>query len=754
MQLGILLYLSLYKIMRSFFIPLCFFASISFGQVMNDFDRLTCKGEIPSDFTSLAKHLFEKDFELNEDEELDEDFFLSTRFYNDELLQSGKILFNDLLSVYIRDVARYLLKDDPELLKQLRFYVIRSNAVNAFSTDQGIVLFTTGLLANIENEAQLAFILGHEISHFTEKHVRKGYVEYKDFERSKGKYRRLSYYDAINKMSNYDKAQELEADTKGIDIYLKSNYDPAEIENAFLALHFGYLPFEDVPFDRAFLETENLKLPDPLFPDTIRSINMKLDYNDEGSTHPNIEIRINTASDYYVSKEQAGNEKFHVADEKKFKELQLMARLESINMDLSDRFYADALYKIFILSNDYPDNRFLDLSKVKALYGLAKYKNYNRFAEATSRLIEVEGQSYKLHFLLRTLSRQQLNVVAYRHLHDMHLKYPNDLEFTAYYEDFRKEFALNSLIDFDQLAATSIDAVLNQTTDTIAFNIEDSIKKIDLSSHTKFEKAQLKKDLIALRSKQKSIDPETNFHLYALSDLVAEGEFIQDLKKLKNELIATKQKEEALKKSQENTIRNKGYRLGIKNIMVVDPIYEDYTLKEEIDLIQSEEKKISISEIYTKKFKRLDLNVQVLDSKSLTSSDVDRYNEIALIKDWMSEILDHDGIDMISSTHFRMAEICEKYNTSNFLFSGIYSFKDRKEPNIWHWMALGTVYLAPITAIDLLTVHNYFEMVSFEIDAKKDKVEMLDIQAVNLKSYDKIIRSYIYNVLYQINTAQ
>lgn len=740
--------------MRSFFIAVFLNSFFSHGQGTIDFDRLSCKGEIPSDFTSLSTTLFERDYELNEDQELDEDFFLSTRFYNDELLQSGKILFNDLLSVYIRDVARYLLKDEPALLNQLRFYVIRSNAVNAFSTDQGIVLFTTGLLANIENEAQLAFILGHEISHFTEKHVRKGYVEYKDFAKSKGKYRRLSYYDAINRMSSYDKAQELDADTKGVDIYLKSDYDPAEIENAFLALHYGYLPFEDVPFDGAFLETENLKIPNHLFPDTIRPINMDLNYSDEGSTHPNIETRINTALNYYVSKGSDGKEKFHVVDETKFKEFQLMARLESINMDLSDRFYADALYKIFILSRDFPDNRFLDVSKVKALYGLAKYKNYNRFTEATSRLVEVEGQSYKLHYFLKTINRQQLNVITYRHLYDMTLKYPNDVEFTAYYQDFRKEFALNSMIDFDQLTATSIEAALNQTIDTVYFNIEDSIKKVDLSTHTKFEKAQLKKELIALRSQRKSIDPATNFHLYALSDLVAQGKFIEELKTLKTELTTQRQKAEELKISQVNNIRKKGYRLGVKNLMVVDPIYEDYTLNEEINLIKSEQKKIRVSDIYSKKFKRLDLNVQILDSKSLTASDVERYNEIALIKDWMSEVLDHDGIDMISSSHFRMADVCEKYNTTSFLFSGIYSYKNRKEANAWHWVALGTVYLAPITAIDLLTVHNYFEMVSFVIDAKKDKMEMLDIQTVNLKSYNKIVRSYIYNILYQINTEQ
>jgi beta-barrel assembly-enhancing protease len=740
--------------MRSLFITLFLYSTLSFNQGIKNFDRLTCHGEIPADFTSLATQIFEKDYELNEDEELDKDFFLNTRFYNDELLQSGKIVFNDPLSAYIKDVASYLLKDDPELFNQLRFYVIRSNAVNAFSTDQGIVLFTTGLLANIENEAQLAFILGHEISHFTEKHVRKSYVEYKDFERSKGKYRRLSYYDAINRLSRYDKLQELDADSKGVDIYLQSDYDPLEIENAFLVLHYGYLPFEDYIFDQKFLETKNLKIPDHLFPDSIRAINMDLDYNDEGSTHPNIEKRINNAISYYANADQVGKEKFVVINESDFEALRLIARLESINMDLSDRFYADALYKVFILSKDFPDDRFLDLSKVKALYGLAKYKNRNRFEEATSRLVEVEGESYTLHYFLRILNRSQLNIIVYRHLYDMFMKYPNDIEFKAYYEDFRNEFALNSMINFDQLMPISMDDAISSSMDTLKFNIEDSIKKIESSSLSKIEKAELKKDLFELRSNQKSINPANNFHLYALHDLVSNEGFTEKIKSLQKELLEAKRKEDALKISEEIILNKRGYQLGINELMVIDPIYEDYTLNKGVDFLQSEKRKIRISDIYTKKFRRLDMNVQVLDSKSLNAQDVQRYNEIALIKDWMSEILDHDGINMISSSHFRMNEICDKYNTSNFLFSGIYSFKDRKEINKWHWVSLGTVYLAPIAVIDLLTIHNYFEMVSFEIDAKTDKLEMLDIQVVNLKSYDKIIRSYIYNILYQLNAGE
>ncbi|NOQ76060.1 MAG: M48 family metalloprotease [Crocinitomix sp.] len=724
------------------------------GQGVADFDRIICEESIPSDFTTLTTHLFEDDYALNLNEELDKDFFLSTRFYTDQLLQSGKILFNDPLTNYVSKIGKHLLKDDLALYEQLRFYVIRSNAVNAFATDQGIIVFTTGLIAHAENEAQIAFILGHEISHFTEKHVRKTYVEYKDYAKSKGRYRRLSYYEAINKMSLYNKAQELEADEKGIAIYLNSTYASSEIENAFVALHYGYLPYEEKPFDPVFLETEQLNIPASYFPDTVKSIDQNLNFDDHGSTHPNMRKRIDAANPIVEKRSSEGNKKFEVVNESEFKTLQTLARFEGINIDLADRFYGDALFNIFVMSEEFPNNRFLDISKVKALYGLAKYKNHQRFDEATSRLEKVEGESYKLHYLLRILNRQQLNVITFRHLFDLQQKYPNDAEFKMYYADFLNEFALNSKIDFDKLKAIPLAASNDSLLNKPSFNLKDSIKTIELSAYSKVKKAQLKKDLYAYKKQFNNSNPETDFHLYGLHDLAEDRSFIPNLKSLNRTLVQERNQKDSTLAANKKRIKNHGYTLGIKEVMVVDPIYQDNRLNKDENYLKSEQRKIEIAETYTKEFKRLDIGTQIIDSKSLTTNDVTKYNDIALIKDWMSEILDHDGIDMISSSHFRMKEIQKKHKVSNFLFTGVYSFKDHKELTGMRFLLLGSIYLTPFVLIDWLMVHNQFQMVSFEINAETDEIEMLNVQDVNLNATPKMIRSYMYNILYQLNSEK
>lgn len=53
------------------------------------------------------------------------------------------------------------------------FSILDSEAINAFSCPGGYIFVSKGLLKKIENEAQLAGVLGHEIAHVTQKHVVK-----------------------------------------------------------------------------------------------------------------------------------------------------------------------------------------------------------------------------------------------------------------------------------------------------------------------------------------------------------------------------------------------------------------------------------------------------------------------------------------------------------------------------------------------------------------------------------------------------
>lgn len=729
-------------------IILLFVASSPICQTIENFTGLKSGGQIPADFTVLSTDKFSHDYVTNEDWALKKDFFLGTRFFIDDLLLSGNVIFNEPLSSYVSQVAHYVLGESDDLKNKLRFYVIKTTAANAFSTDQGILFFTTGLLARLENEAQLAFVIAHEVSHYVLHHVREKYIARKNLSYSTGRYGQQTYRDGIVTLSIYNRELELEADNMGIQYFLKTEYDINEIYASFEVLLRSYLPFKEEIFDLNYFNSDLLKIPTSYFPDKITEVTADPHFDNEESTHPNIATRIDRAKEFIDSATTNGIKKFHISKDTFFL-VQTLARFEIVNLHLADRMYGDALYDCYILEHEFPNNRFLELSKVKAWYGLVKYKNHNRYSEVASEADKIEGESSILHGLLHTLSKTELNIIAFRQCYDIAGKYPQDSIFSKYLIDLKKELAINSGLNPSDLKNIRYENSIEKQ-EYFEFSFSDSIHEenfvLDSSNYEKDSSLFLNTDTIDLSISEKE------FSLYALSDLVSKNNLISELHSIRTnhqkkvlqdsldalEYVAAKKEQDA--------------HLGIKKIIVVDPIYENYGLDSEKKLIKSESKKVKISSIYETKYKNLDLETVLLDSKILRDKEVEKFNDIALINSWSYELAQHKGLDMMTSSHDRMSELTHRYGTSHFLFTGIYSFKEQHEWNNIHMVLFLTFYGAPFALMDIMIVHNDFEFVAIEIDADTDRIEFVQAEQVNLKSLNKTLAVYIYDVLYQINS--
>ena len=97
-----------------------------------------------------------------------------------ELIQEMGLYPDDDLSAYVTGIGERVLAqsdlrraDTPEIYRNLQFQfrVMDSSVVNAFASPGGYVYVTRGLLAHLNNEAQLAFVLGHEITHVAARHA-------------------------------------------------------------------------------------------------------------------------------------------------------------------------------------------------------------------------------------------------------------------------------------------------------------------------------------------------------------------------------------------------------------------------------------------------------------------------------------------------------------------------------------------------------------------------------------------------------
>jgi len=88
------------------------------------------------------------------------------------LSRFGGEIENQALSAYVRDVAARIIRRTRFSKERWTVTVLDSPVVNAFATQGGYIYVTRGLLALANSEAELAAVLGHEMAHITENHVR------------------------------------------------------------------------------------------------------------------------------------------------------------------------------------------------------------------------------------------------------------------------------------------------------------------------------------------------------------------------------------------------------------------------------------------------------------------------------------------------------------------------------------------------------------------------------------------------------
>lgn len=93
------------------------------------------------------------------------------------LLKRAKTYDDPLLEEYLAKVGDRLLPDEVRAAggPGFKFGVMRDPTLNAFAMPNGRIYVHTGLLARLENEAQLATILGHEMTHVTHRHTLRYY---------------------------------------------------------------------------------------------------------------------------------------------------------------------------------------------------------------------------------------------------------------------------------------------------------------------------------------------------------------------------------------------------------------------------------------------------------------------------------------------------------------------------------------------------------------------------------------------------
>ena len=155
------------------------------------------------------------------------------------LLGAAPLVEDQALQQYVNDVGYWVASRSSRSDLPWTFGVIDSNGINAFAAPGGYIVITLGLYNLLQNEAQLAGVLVHEIAHVVRKHhlsalqksMRREFLTDLTIiavdDRRKGrKLENLVNAGVQLYATGLDRDDELDADLRGVVLAARAGYDP------------------------------------------------------------------------------------------------------------------------------------------------------------------------------------------------------------------------------------------------------------------------------------------------------------------------------------------------------------------------------------------------------------------------------------------------------------------------------------------------------------------------------------------------
>jgi Zn-dependent protease with chaperone function len=614
----------------------------------SDFDRyepLRCSGSLPEEFTRASTVKYHAELPAIDARRLDRraagdlrEFALQSHFLLDDLLQSGQVLYNDPVGAYLNDVmARLTGAATP----QVRVYVLRSPDVNAFATERGTILVTLGLLARLEDEAQLAFVLAHELAHVEASHARQLFLEGKNIGRELPGAAQTAAAQLVRKNA-YCKELELEADAGGLQHFVRAGYDPAAVGGVFDAMKYAALPFAEREFEPSLFEDSLYRLPVALWKRDVKAIHGEDEtLENPFSNHPNIAARRQALAAALAEDGVAlrGSDRFKVSAAR-FVDMRQRARFELPLLYLRQDRHAEAIYTAYVLLQDFPASAYLQKCMAKALYLRAKFRNDDDYALPVGATA-AEGASERVHALLDTLSARETTVLALHYAWKLHRREPADGELRAIAADLCTELARygTTLEGFVPAAADSIDTDSTDQYWRAAFR--------GLAGDREFQNA------------------------------FADGQQQRDQA---DELPAYLERGPAAAAWHPRRRPQGSLPDGIKKIVVVDPFYLKLDARQStgVQYLQTEAGERQLRDLIAGATSATAIEATLLDAAELDPDDSERFNELRLLREWFDDQKRYCDLSATPGLHqAEIDAIAAKYGTDYFLWTGVVCVRER-----------------------------------------------------------------------------
>ncbi len=174
---------------------------------------------------------------------------------HEQVLQEYGVVKDARLQAYVNNLGQKLARQSHRNQLQWHFTVLDSPEINAFALPGGYVYVTRGIMAYMEDEADLAGVVGHEIGHVTARHgaqratraqdaglgvlaatVLGAVLESQGISGAGQAASQVSQTVASGYIASYGREQELQADSLGAEYLARTSYNPQNMVNVISVL--------------------------------------------------------------------------------------------------------------------------------------------------------------------------------------------------------------------------------------------------------------------------------------------------------------------------------------------------------------------------------------------------------------------------------------------------------------------------------------------------------------------------------------
>jgi predicted Zn-dependent protease len=373
-------------------------------------------------------------------------FDLVVRYFNDDLL-----ITDSKYSPYLQSILDRILKANPDL-PATSVYAFRSETANAMSFGDGVIGFTLGLLARLETEDQIAFVICHELAHYSAKHTEaktRNYARLNFDKEVKKKIKAIerSEYNKYSKLNQlgmtlgqfigrHSREKELEADSLALQFFLKASFDQKAsirtleiLDSADISLYTDHIPFKkhfdtkQYPFKEEWLA----------FPpsEMVYAQHLK---NDSLRTHPSCEKRI------AATKRQLSRATGLADANENPNKLRAESEFEILASAFHFNAFGRALFLSLQLLAKYPNNAYLHSRVIECLREIYVFQKKHELSQVVSLMDPDYDENYNqfLRFV-HNLRLSEIISLAYAYASNQKESFMSDEEFVYAYYQVSKE---------------------------------------------------------------------------------------------------------------------------------------------------------------------------------------------------------------------------------------------------------------------------------------------------------------------------